>query len=368
MSNIIFNNSNNNNNNNSSTGKILITNRGNSSGNNNNNVKNEKSQSNNNSSYDGYNERNTNTRERNIYDEVKAELYQDFCENMEENGCDIEINEKEIAESNKKYKKLMLKKSALFGLTLLTLMFIVAFGAYKTFFKHEFTGEEIAILSNYYNNKTNFPEDGVSGFLNKNIEKIFAEKLSYDSTIDKCIVSNPTITKINTKSDTMANVYFTTTITSNLDISNVNCVLPIMWDVDNNKYYAAGEVIFTPNETTNNNSEIKENPLLSFEEISSETDENIESAKIFVNNFFTMLYSGQDVSPYYKSNVKLDVDSGEFEYGGITEFNFYTETNKNGYNAKAKIKLSMSNGVSYITEKYMIIEKSDESWIIKAIL
>lgn len=365
MSNIIFNNSNSNNNNNSNTGKILITNRGNSS---NNNIKNETSQRNNNNNNSNYIEQNTNAREKNIYDEVKEELYQDFCENMEENGCDIEINEKEIAESNKKYKKLMLKKSALFGLTLLTLMFIVAFGAYKTFFKHEFTGEEIAILSNYYNNKTNFPEDGVSGFLNKNIEKIFAEKLSYDSTIDKCIVSNPTITKINTKSDTIANVYFTTTITSNLDISNVNCVLPIMWDFDNNKYYAAGEVIFTPNESTNNNSEIKENPLLSFEEISSETDENIESSKIFVNNFFNMLYSGQDISPYYKSNVKLDVDSGEFEYGGITEFNFYTETNKNGYNAKAKIKLSMPNGVSYITEKYMIIEKSDESWIIKAIL
>lgn len=375
MAKILFKNNNNNSssNNNVNTGnKILFGNRSivKTSGETNKTQKqdsdNTNNTNNNDSNYDnGYE---NNIRQRNIYDEVKAELYQDFCENMENNGCDIEISEKEIEESKKKYRKIMLKKSVLYGLTLLMILFIVAFGMYKTFFKHEFTGEEIAILSNYYNNQTNFPKDGVQGFLTTNIEKIFGEKLSYDSSIDKCIVSNPIVTRINPKSDDIANVYFTTTITSNIDMINVNCVLPISWDSKESKYYASGEVIFTPNETSNSNSDIKENPLLSFKDLQKDTDENIESAKIFVNNFFTMLYSGQDISPYYKSDVKLDVKAGDFDYGEINEFELYTETNKNGYNAKAKIKLTMPNGVSYITDKYMIVEKSNESWMIKAIL
>lgn len=300
------------------------------------------------------------------YEKIKKELEEDFIQDMSDNAISVEISEDEMEKTQKRYKNLFLKKMILYVSIILVLLSIVLFGAYKTFFEHKYTGKEIAILANYYNGKTNFPENGIQGYLESNMDKLLKEKLSIDSKVTEMSIGRPIVTKINAKNNNLANVYFYTTVNSNIGETTVNCVLPISWDDKNQTYTPAGSVMFTPNKSTNSNVKETENSLLSFSEIAKEDTEKIESSKTFVNNFFTMLYSGQDVTPYYKGDSKLEVSN--LKYDGMTEYMLYKDTNGNGYNTSVKITLVMDNGISYVTQKYLTIEKSGESWIVTAVL
>lgn len=303
---------------------------------------------------------------KDIYENVKKELEDDFKPEIEYESINVEISQEDLIKTNKKYKKLLIKKLILYIAIILTMLSIISFGAYKTFFEHKYTGEEIAFLANRYNNKTNFPENGVQGYLESNIDKLLKDKLNIDSKVTKLSISKPVVTKINNKNDSLSNIYFYTTIISNVGQTKVNCILPIYWDENKQEYNPAGQIIFTPNNPSNSNTQEKKNDLLSFDDIEKEQNENIESSKIFLNNFFTMLYSGQDITPYYKGQTNLHVE--DLKYDGMNEYMLYKDTNGNGYNATLKINLIMNNGISYTTQKYITIEKSGESWIVKAVL
>lgn len=304
-----------------------------------------------------------------IYDKTKNQLVSDLVQNMEDNSIDledIEINSASLELSNKKYKQIFIKKTILYIAIILSFLSVFIFGAYKTFFEHKFTGKEIAIISNYYNNKTNFPESGVQGYLNANMDILLKEKLNIDSKVNKISIGQPAITKINAKNDTLANVYFYINLTSNLGNTKINAVLPIHWDVKYQEYIAAGDIIFTPNKPANIETKQIKNQLLSFENSAKEDSIPTEASKIFINNFFTILYNKQDISPYYDAITKLE--SSDIKYNGMSEYTLYKKANLNGYNALCNIVLVMPNGISYTTQKYLTIEKSGKSWIIKAVL
>ena len=278
----------------------------------------------------------------------------------------VEMSKEDIEKANKKYQNLILKKNILYASMLVFVVSIVLFGMYKTFFQRNYTGQEIAALANAYNKKTNFPESVVQGYLESNINILLKDKLNLRQDINEVEIQKPVVTRINAKNDNLANIYFYTIIKANTGDVKVNCVLPLYWDSKTQECEPAGQIMITPNKSSASNTNERENELLSFKDIQKDTDENINSSKTFVDNFFTMLYAGQDVSPYYKG--RTEIESSDLKYDGITEYVLYQKTNKNGYNATCKINLIMPNGISYTTQKYLTIERSGESWIVSAIL
>lgn len=307
--------------------------------------------------------------EREKYRNKCMEIEQELIQDMEDSSINIEVNEEDRLKSDKKYRSLKIKKLVLYFFAILLIISINIFAIYKTFFKHEFTGKEIAILANYYNGVTNFPEDGVQGFISSNIDKIVGEKLTMNSGVQDLNINNPTITRINPKNNELANVYFYVFTNTNNGEQRINCVVPIFWDKENNQYRLGGEVMLTPNKPTNNNTDIKKNYLLSFKDISTEDSDKTKSSESFVNNFFTLLYSGQDISQYYNGDVELiGSENNDLKYNGISSYVLYKDKNQNGYNAYCKINLSTSNGLNYTTEKYICIEGKDKNWIITAVL
>ena len=306
--------------------------------------------------------------ESKVYEDTRDKLLSNLVQDMEDSSVnvDLEVDSESIEKSKKKYKQIFIKRTILYVAIIASFALIIVFGAYKTFFEHKYTGQEIAILSNYYNSKTNFPESGIQGYLNLNINVLLKEKLNIDSKVTQISVSQPVVTKINTKNDALANVYFYVNLTSNVGTTKVNAVLPISWDEKGQEYVVAGDVILTPNKPSNLETKKVKNNLLSFEDFTKENTDMTEASKVFINNFFTILYSGQDISPYYDGDTHLEVSDMKFDT--MTGYTLYKETNLNGYNAYATINLIMPNGISYTTEKYLTIEKSGKSWIIKAVL
>lgn len=321
------------------------------------------------------------------FEKAKEELYSDFTNNMKNSSIDVEITEDVLSESIDKYKKLQIKKMIILITFIFVLLSITCFGLYNTFFRHEWTGPEIAAYANYYNGETNFPISGVQGFLNKNLNKIITENMSFQKGVSNFNVDNILISEIVKKNNNLANVYFSCNMSTNNSINIVNCMLPINYD--GNSYSPAGSVLLLNTESAINNIEKSQNPYLSFEGINKMSEEETESSKKFIDNFFTILYSKGDITPYYNGNSKLNgiltngeikeitdqkgnekdkISDGNIIYNGIIEWNYYSDYNTNGYNGLAVISLTLPNGIIYQTEKYIEINRSGESWMINTIM
>lgn len=307
-----------------------------------------------------------NAREKEKYNDINRMVEEELKRGMQEEQINLEIDEESLKSQNKKYKNMQIKKIIMYVSIILLLLGILIFGAYKTFFEHKYTGNEIAALANYYNGKTNFPESGVQGYITSNIDVLLKEKLGAGSGVESLGVSTPVITRINARTNNIANVYFYTTVSSNMGETKINAFLPIKWNAENKKYSPAGTVILTPIKSSDSNTNESKNELLSFEGIDKESDGNTKSSKTFLDNFFMMLYSGQDISPFYKGTTNLE--TSDLKYAGMSNYIFYKSKNKNGYNGVCDITLTMPNGVEYKTQKYISIHKSGESWIIDALL
>lgn len=314
-------------------------------------------------------EQNIDEEERRFYKQKCLEIEQELINNMEDNAIEVNISSSDEENARKRYKKLKRKKLIFYIVIIMMFVGVNIFAFYKVFFEHKFTGKEIAALSNYYNKQTNFPENGVQGFINSNIDKILYNKISLGKTISDFDITESVVTKINKKNDELANVYFYVTLVTDGGTEKLNCVVPIFWDEENSQYAFGGNVIFTPNKAPNENDKLKENYMLSFDGIPKEKDEKTKSSQSFVNNFFTLLYTGQDVSQYYNGIAELNGSDGiDLQYIGMSEYTLYTTKNKNGYNAFCTITLTTSNGLTYTTDKYITIEGDDKNWIITAIL
>lgn len=313
------------------------------------------------------------------FEEAKKQLYKDFVDNMKENSTNVEITEESLKESINKYKKLKLKKTIVLVTIIISLLSLVSFGVYNTFFRHEYTIDEIAYFSNVGNGRTNFPTYGLQGYLEVNADKFLKDKLSIDKSVKSVKIKNPIITKVLLKSDQLANVYFYIDFETNNGVNRVKCMLPIAFT--GNQYSPAGEILFIITKSPIENVDPVDNPFLSFGDIPAASEELTNSSKSSVDNFFRAFYSGQPIDPIYKGKISLDsslvqIDSkqaaGKIYYIGIDSWELYTGTNANGYNAKAVITLELPNGIIYKTVKYVLIEyiqtEKGEAWNINAVL
>ena len=236
---------------------------------------------------------------------------------------------------------------------------------YKTFLKHEWTGEEIAAISNYYNGKTNFPEYGVQGYITENIDTLLVDKIVYDKEVRDVTFGTPVVTRINSKNNMIANVYFYLSTETTLGSDNLSCVLPLYFDWSVNKYYPCGDIIITPLGTTADETKMKGNDLMSFQGLTSLSDNECEAAQTFVNNFLTMFYDNQDISPYYDGKP---LHTDDLIYNGLDKFEIYNSKNLNGYNCFCIVSFTSKTGLTYETSKYFTIEPSGASWIIHNVL
>jgi hypothetical protein len=303
---------------------------------------------------------------RNEIERARDRLHEDFIQDMADSAIDASMSEEQMVAAAKRYKQLRFKKNMAFWSLVLLIASLLLFGVYNTFLKHELTYEEIAFIANRYNNRTNFPIDGVQGYLTTNMPALVSSKLVASSGVNEIVVENPVLTKISTKSNAIANVYFYITVETNKGSDRVDCMIPLHWSGADWEYTMAGSVIFTPSKSVDGNLEIVENPMFVWSETASKINEaDMSKCKTFVDNFFTFLYTGKNVSPYYDGEA---LDPGNLSYINMIDFAMYNETNQNGYNAKATINVKTSGGMTYTTDKYLLIEKSGNSWIIKGVL
>lgn len=309
-------------------------------------------------------ENTTKNDDQEIYDNIKEKLYQDFITDMAESSINIEISEEDIKKAEKDYKNIRLKRIGLY-IALIGFFVILIFSAiYQVFLKHEYTGPEIATIANYYNQKTNYNEGGIEGYLITNIETLISKSITLDGDTQDVKYGTPVITKVSPKNDHIANVYFFLDVSTSLGNDTYTCFVSLYYD--KGYYYPASDVIVTSLVTAADSTEKRKNPLLSFENIKDDTDENRQSAETFVQNFFTMLYTGQDVSPYYNGDKELY--SGDLEFQSMKDFKLYVSPNILGYNCCCTISLKSPAGLYFETTKYMTISRTGDSWVITEIL
>lgn len=311
-----------------------------------------------------------------LSEETKAKLAQDFENDLITSAETVEVTQEDLENNVKRFQDLKRKKMLLLIGVVTTFIVICICALYNTFFRHEWTEDEIYYYANI--GKTSYPMEGVQGYLTSNIDKLLLSRLSATNKTDEqgnkietVYLGIPVVTEIIDKSSSFANVYFSVDINTNLGKTQVNCMVPLSWD--GWKYTPAGNINIITTCTASNledEQEHAENPYSSFEDIEAvESESTIESAKKYADLFFIALYNGEDVSPYYKGSAKIDSEflKNNINYVGLTNFQLYQESNANGFNACATITIETSNGMTYITEKYLVIQESGESWIIKGI-
>lgn len=305
-------------------------------------------------------------RKKDQYSEAKDKLYAEFIQDMGATSIDASLTPDQMKSAQKKYQALIRKKMMIFVSLIALCVGLLLFGAWNTFIRHEWTGPEIAALSNYYNGQTNFPLDGVQGYIAENAGPLVEGLLIPDAGTRAVEMGTPMVTKITQKNHQYANVYFYMDIITNAGSQRVNCMVPIYWNNEEWLYQLAGNVIMTPGRSASASVEQVDNPYFTFDGLPKASDADNASSKTFVENFLSLLYSGQDISPYYKGDT---LDPEGIEFVSLDEWTLYSVANQNGYNSCAKITVRAKNsGVSYVTEKYILIQKSGDLWIIGGVL
>ncbi|MEI2422237.1 hypothetical protein V6O07_18295, partial [Arthrospira platensis SPKY2] len=102
---------------------------------------------------------------------------------------------------------------------------------------------------------------------------------SYDVNPDKFY-----ITYIYKQSDSIAQVYFTASVKTQLGEKEHNFIIPIFFNWDNLSYHPAGNPAITTVNPKNSN-EVQDNPITSFGDAELVNADESAKAQTFVNNF-----------------------------------------------------------------------------------
>ncbi len=293
---------------------------------------------------------------------IEEENQKEFPENSDYLD---DFQDKEIA---KQYKSLKLKKFAIIGAFFVFTIGLTAANVYMLFIRKDMPASEMARQVNMANYTTNFPVDGVMGYLKRNINIIAKENMTNMDGVQEYEI-NPNsieISFISKKTNTIANIYFTATIKTNNGEEWHNFTIPLFYDTNKLSYNTAGELQLTPSKI-NESVDGAENPISSFLDDDMEKESTIKSATTFLENFFTLVYNTKgDYSQFYTGKDKLGDKNVKFV--SIEEVDIYKHKNTNGYNGKVTYVVELQEGVRYTTISYIDIERSGNSWIINKII
>ena len=303
------------------------------------------------------------------YAQARKELYDMFVQDMSDTALSYEYSDDEAKRAAKRYKATITRRNVLFGLICFSLVSLVAFGAYGAFFKHELTYDEIALIANTRNGKTNFPEAGVYGYLQTHVPDLALEMMesARGAGVRSIEVGEPVLTRLVPRSNYFANAYFYVDVISENGAVTLDGMLPVYWNEGERQYQLGGQVIWTPNAQFHKSEAVVDNPFLSFDDVEPASKADVESARSFVSNFFVFLYGGEagTIDPYYEGNP---LDPGSLKFVSMDDFHLYSGMNRNGYNALAVLTLRAENGVQFTTQKYMVVDRIGGGWKIKGVL
>lgn len=270
-------------------------------------------------------------------------------------------------------KHLKERRSILIKKWLILISFAVFFvgtsvaALYHVFSYKPYSGQQIAYFANYFNGKTNFPKDGVQNYLTKNINKLAEQNINLQSNSDNnnstITLDNIRIASIREQTDTLANAYFYVDTHTNGTTTTLYMWMPIMYNSKDDTYYAGSNPVLVSTKSSDSNSKVGESPNLKFNSDDLVDSNKTSDEQAFVDNFFKLFYSGQDISPMYKGTTKL-VRDPKVQYNGMTNFSYYSKDNKGGQNVQVTVSLKLDNNLEYDSQKYLKLEKSGSSFII----
>jgi hypothetical protein len=248
---------------------------------------------------------------------------------------------------------------------------IVFTGIYNAFIKRETPISQIVQEVNKVNDDTAFKEQGVQGYLEKNVYNLLTRYITTEGQ-RKWWVQNVVVTGVQKKSATIANVYFEADIYVKLEegvptVTTYRFFLPLSYDFATAGYSPAGELeLYTVK--SGNTTTITENPFLAFGEIEKVGGEKAQSAQYFVDNFFTMLYGQGFESTKQMYLGRRILETNGLSYVGIHTFYYYAECNLNGYNCVVQYVVKTADGLTFRNTTYLLLEENNNTWVIKELL
>lgn len=303
-------------------------------------------------------------------EEIKLEETQENIEDVDseefedESQRNHELYQKEL---HSKYRILKIKKFFITSLIYGFILALLGMNIYNNFFKDRMSNAQMAQIVNAANKTTNFPTEGVEGYLKRTVNTLAKDSMKLDEGVKEAYLNTASIQVlyVSKKSDTLANVYFKATIKSSVKENWHTFMIPLYYNPDTLSYAPAGKIQVTS--SFSEPIEEIENKILSFKELPAADKSEIESANVFMKNFFTLVYNQKgDYHQLYTGTDNLGDNNATFV--DITALELYAETNQAGFNGKITYRLKFAEGVTYTTTSYILLEKSGNTWVLKMII
>ena len=303
-------------------------------------------------------------------EEIKLEETQENIEDVDseefedESQRNHELYQKEL---HSKYRILKIKKFFITSLIYGFILALLGMNIYNNFFKDRMSNAQMAQIVNAANKTTNFPTEGVEGYLKRTVNTLSKDSMKLDEGVKEAYLNTASIQVlyVSKKSDTLANVYFKATIKSSVKENWHTFMIPLYYNPDTLSYAPAGKIQVTS--SFSEPIEEIENKILSFKELPAADKSEIESANVFMKNFFTLVYNQKgDYHQLYTGTDNLGDNNATFV--DITALELYSETNQAGFNGKITYRLKFAEGVTYTTTSYILLEKSGNTWVLKMII
>lgn len=303
-------------------------------------------------------------------EEIKLEETQENIKDVDseefedESQRNHELYQKEL---HSKYRILKIKKFFITSLIYGFILALLGMNIYNNFFKDRMSNAQMAQIVNASNKTTNFPTDGIEGYLKRTVNTLAKDSMKLDEGVKEAYLNTPSIQVlyVSKKSDTLANVYFKATIKSTVKENWHTFMIPLYYNPDTLSYAPAGKIQVTS--SFSEPLEEIENKVLSFKELPAADKSEIESANVFMKNFFTLVYNQKgDYHQLYTGTDNLGDNNATFV--DITALELYAETNQAGFNGKITYRLKFAEGVTYTTTSYILLEKSGNTWVLKMII
>lgn len=303
-------------------------------------------------------------------EEIKLEETQENIEDVDseefedESQRNHELYQKEL---HSKYRILKIKKFFITSLIYGFILALLGMNIYNNFFKDRMSNAQMAQIVNAANKTTNFPTDGIEGYLKRTVNTLAKDSMKLDEGVKEAYLNTASIQVlyVSKKSDTLANVYFKATIKSSVKENWHTFMIPLYYNPDTLSYAPAGKIQVTS--SFSEPIEEIENKILSFKELPAADKSELESANVFMKNFFTLVYNQKgDYHQLYTGTDNLGDNNATFV--DITALELYAETNQAGFNGKITYRLKFAEGVTYTTTSYILLEKSGNTWVLKMII
>lgn len=320
----------------------------------------------------------------------KEDIEKEEADQQRKIGEDIEKREAERQRRIRNYTAIKKKHKRIFiaGISIITIALLV-FGTYNTFIRTETPQNVTARNTMKYAGITGINTFGAEGYLKANVNELFKNYASNSTQIEvtnkdgtkvkkqastyKIDTESLYITEAYEKTSSLMNVYFSANVviqqpddkTTNtkgiITTTKYSFFLPLNYNASTGGYSPAGSLEIY-NISSANSTKLTDNAYNSFDKLEKCDTDTTASAQLFLDNFYTSMYAGQDVSQMYTGQYNLATNG--LTYQGITTLTLYKSDNLAGFNAVCVYKVSTNDGLVYSNSQNLKLVKQGSSWVI----